>query len=167
MPESRSPIVGAPDGPCSTPAPVTPDDLGPTAPCDHCGEPAGWSPSVRGFVHVATGTGTCPEASDAWPAPSGHGNDEPTPPAALVDPIVLHSRTRIREFAGTLLAELGVDDAYEDDEERVFALLVQTAELYVDLLTDSGSLSIRSGIESALLGLAENLDVVFAEELTR
>lgn len=83
------------------------------------------------------------------------------------DPITGHARKRVTEFAATLLEELGADDAYEDDEERLFALLVTVAEAYVDRQTESGSLGFPSAIGATVDGLAENLEIVFHEELNR
>lgn len=83
------------------------------------------------------------------------------------DPITELARSRVTEFAARLLEDLGSADAYEDDEERLFALLVTVAEAYIDRQTEAGALSFRTAIGTTIDGLAENLDMVFAEELYR
>jgi hypothetical protein len=97
-------------------------------------------------------------------------NPIPNPEALMpttTDPIEAHAHRRIVEFARTLAAELGVEDTYEDDEERVFALLVSAGEVYVDLQTESGSLGFRTAIDVTADGLVENLDIRFEQELNR
>ena len=51
-------------------------------------------------------------------------------------------------------------DGYEEDHERMFALLVDVAAAYVRLTSDDGR-SLATAVEGALLGLGENLDIVF------
>lgn len=83
------------------------------------------------------------------------------------DPVIELSRSMLTDFARRYHQDLGVDDQFEDDEQRLFSLLVQVAELYVDHLTDAGALGFRSAIDCTADALVENLDVLFAEALAR
>lgn len=89
------------------------------------------------------------------------------------DPIADLSAELIIQFARDFHQALGVDDAYETDDERLFSLLVEVAKVYVTrgaggpTRTLAEGATLRTNIDCTADALVENLDVVFSTVLGR
>lgn len=73
----------------------------------------------------------------------------------------------LTDFGRTFHEVLGVADAYESDQERLFSVIVEAAKLYCQVGAGEDGTSIASHISCTADALVENLEVVFAEELAR
>lgn len=88
-------------------------------------------------------------------------------PTAAGDPVADLSERLLTEFGRTFHEALGVADAFESDQERLFSVIVEAAKLYCQVGVGEDGASIASHIGCTADALVENLEVVFEEELAR